>query len=113
MLPTLWFRNTWSWGGNISRPELHQVGDTASAIASSHNGLGLRYLHVEGANALLFTENDTNNTRLSMGTNQSAYVKDGINEFIVQGNSEAVNPAKQGTKAAALYRMTIPAGASV
>ncbi|WP_025661487.1 glucosidase [Rhizobium sp. IBUN] len=112
VLPTLWFRNIWSWGGEASRPELHQIGDRTSAVSISHPDLGERYLHVEGTSTLLFTENDTNNARLFQGTNQSAYVKDGINEYIVHGHSDAVNPAKQGTKASVHYRMTIPVAAS-
>ena len=111
-LPTIWFRNTWSWGGDDLRPELFQHGDASGAITVSHPRLGRRYLHVEGASAFLFTENDTNNERLFNGTNSSPYVKDGINEYIVNGRQETVNPHRTGTKAAAHYPMTIAAGAS-
>ena len=110
VLPTLWFRNTWSWGGNEPRPVLHQAGD--GHIATSHHDLGQRHLFAEGASELLFTENDTNSARLFRSANASAYVKDGINTFVVDGEAQAVNPDKRGTKAAALYEVTVGAGES-
>ena len=112
VLPTIWFRNTWSWGDDDPLPEMFQPGDASSAVTVSHPTLGSRYFHAEGATAFLFTENDTNNERLFQGTNPSAYVKDGINEHIVNGRQETVNPKKTGTKAAARYPMTIAAGSS-
>jgi hypothetical protein len=112
VLPTIWFRNTWSWGGDDVRPELSQHGDASGAVTVSHPKFGRRYLHAEGATTFLFTENDTNNERLFHGTNPSPYVKDGIHEHIVHGRQETVNPNKTGTKAAAHYPMTIPAGSS-
>jgi hypothetical protein len=112
VLPTIWFRNIWSWGGRVLRPELFQTAGSTNAVTLSHPNLGHRYFHAEGSAPLLFTENETNNARLFNGTNKSAYVKDGINEYVVHGNAEAVNPDKKGTKASAHYKMTVPAGAS-
>src|SRR5215831_8876917 len=110
LLPTIWFRNTWSWGGDVRRPELFAVDNGSAAIALSHPELGQRFLHAEGAAALLFTENETNNARLFHTANRTPYVKDGIHNYIVRGQHGAVNPAKTGTKAAAHYPVTIPAG---
>src|SRR5262249_31745840 len=113
VLPTLWFRNTWSWGGNAPRPVLQQAaaGGTA-AVSASHPDLGQRFLACEGAAALLFTENETNVERLFRSPNRTPYVKDGINEYLVHGRRDAVNPSQTGTKAAAHYPLTVEAGAS-
>jgi mannosylglycerate hydrolase MGH1-like protein len=114
VLPTLWFRNTWSWGGNVARPVLRQVAaaDAAGVIAASHSELGERFLYCEGAASLLFTENETNTMRLVGVPNRTPYVKDGINNYIVDGRQETVNSEKTGTKAAAHYPITIGAGQS-
>jgi mannosylglycerate hydrolase MGH1-like protein len=113
VLPTLWFRNTWSWGGDAPRPALRQAAPGAAAvIAASHPVLGERFLSCEGAAALLFTENETNNARLFGAPNRTPYVKDGINEHLVGGRREAVNPAQTGTKASAHYPLTVEPGAS-
>ena len=110
VLPTLWFRNTWSWGGEAPRPGLRQA--APDVIAASHPDLGERFLSCEGAAALLFTENETNTERLFQSPNRSPYVKDGINEYLVHGRRDAVNPAHTGTKAAAHYPLTVEPGAS-
>ncbi len=110
VLPTVWFRNTWSWGGEVVHPELHQ--DGAGTIALSHPELGSRVFSAEGAAELLFTENDTNTERLFRSPNRTPYVKDGINSYIVNGVKAAVNPAKTGTKAAAHYLLTLGPGES-
>jgi hypothetical protein len=110
VLPTLWFRNTWSWGGAVPRPELRQAG--VGVIAASHPALGRRYLSCDGAAALLFTENETNTERLFGAPNRTPYVKDGIDGYIVHGRREAVNPGQTGTKASAHYPLTVGAGAS-
>jgi mannosylglycerate hydrolase MGH1-like protein len=114
VLPTVWFRNEWSWGGDPLRPELRQVGhgDAGGVIGASHPELGERYFYAEGAAALLFTENETNTERLSGAPNRTPYVKDGINNYIVLGNQAAVNPEKKGTKASAHYPLTVGAGES-
>ena len=112
VLPTIWFRNIWSWDADVPRPELSQIGDANRAIAVSHASLGQRFFVAEGAAELLFTENDTNNQRLFNSPNASPYVKDGINDYIVHGRKEAVNPNKTGTKASAHYPLTVAAGGS-
>jgi len=115
LLPTLWFRNTWSWDVGAARPQLQA---TASApgqvvIAARHQTLGARWLHAEGAPELLFTENETNFPRLFGVPARSPYVKDGINERVVGGKEDAVNSARVGTKAAAWYRASVPAGGQI
>src|SRR5258705_9939896 len=118
LLPTLWFRNDWSsWIAQSNRapkkPNLQQIpGLTGtSAVAATHSLLGELTLFCEGEVPLLFTENETNHERLFPGLkNESPYVKDGINDWLVQSNQGAVNPGKQGTKVAADYRAMIEAG---
>lgn len=112
VLPTLWFRNTWSWKGGVPRPVLQKVptGANNSVILASHPELGDRFLYCDGAAGLLFTENETNNERLFHSPNRTPYVKDGINDYIVHGQERAVNPQNIGTKAAALYRLTLEGG---
>ena len=114
VLPTVWFRNTWSWGGAVPRPELRQEGhgEAGGVIAASHPKLGQRFFFAEGAAELLFTENETNTERLFGSPNRTPYVKDGINNYIVHGRQDAVNPEKKGTKASAHYRLTVGAGES-
>jgi hypothetical protein len=113
VLPTLWFRNVWSWGGDVPRPALRQAdAGAAPVIAASHPDLGERQLSCEGAPVLLFTENETNSERLFRAPNRTPYVKDGFNEYLVHGRREAVNPARTGTKAAAHYPVTVGAGES-
>ena len=108
LLPTLWFRNTWSWFPDSEKPELRLV--QAGMVQADHPELGSRWLYCQGADRLLFTENETNNQRLFGSDNASPYVKDGINEAIVHGRSEAVNPAQTGTKVAAHYPLEVAAG---
>jgi len=110
VLPTLWYRNTWSWDKGESKPMLAQV--SAERIHASHSQLGEQTLECEGAQDLLFTENETNATRLWGQPNSSAYVKDAFHHFLIEGRQEAVNPAKTGTKAAAHYTLDVPAGGS-
>jgi hypothetical protein len=112
VLPTIWFRNIWSWGKQGPRPELFQSGDEGEAIAVGHPRNGQSFLYAEGAASLLFTENDTNQQRLSGKPNPTPYVKDSINDYFVHGRTDAVNPEKSGTKACAHYPLTIAAGAA-
>jgi hypothetical protein len=112
LLPTLWFRNEWSWKPVNHRPRLTMADRSdVATVAAHHPGLGSYQLYCEGAGELLFTENDTNNERLFDSPNESAYVKDGINDHIV-GGAPTVNPAKTGTKAAAHYVREVAAGGS-
>ena len=119
LLPTLWFRNDWSqWIAESNRaagkPTLKQIEAAAgtSAVAVAHSLLGEFILSCEGEAPLLFTENETNHERLFPGRqkNESPYIKDGINDCVVQDNRGAVNPEKQGTKVAAHYQVTVGAG---
>ncbi|MBF2004948.1 MAG: glucosidase [Chlorogloeopsis fritschii C42_A2020_084] len=109
ILPTLWFRNTWSWFAEPSpKPFIKQLND--QTIAASHPELGERYLlYCDRAVPFLFTENETNRERIFNLPNKSPYVKDAINDYIVHGKHEAINPEKFGTKAAAHYVLEIPA----
>jgi hypothetical protein len=114
LLPTLWFRNTWSWEPGAGRPSL-RAGRSAGdqALIAEHETLGARWLVCEGQPDLLFTENETNFTRLYGVPNRSPYVKDAINDYVIEGREDAVNPARVGTKAAAHYRLDVPAGGRV
>ncbi len=109
VLPTLWFRNTWLWWDEGARPALREVGPKGNmaAVEATHADLGAKFLYCEGAVPLLFTENETNNERIFGSPNRTPYVKDGINDFVVHGRSNAVNPAKTGTKASAHYQVTV------
>ncbi|HKX82748.1 MAG TPA: hypothetical protein VJL58_00880 [Pyrinomonadaceae bacterium] len=107
ILPTTWFRNTWTWSGG--KPEaLLAAGDNYVAIDEPK--LGNRWLYFEGQPGLLFTENESNNTKLFDSANASPFVKDAFNDYVVEGQEEAVNPKKKGTKAALHYTATIEAG---
>lgn len=112
ILPTLWFRNTWSRGKTDTRPTIRQDEQVPGAsVATAFNPeLGHMFLYCEGSPELLFTENETNNQRIFGTANPTPYVKDGINEFIVKGQTETVNPERQGTKVAANYQLTVEAG---
>jgi hypothetical protein len=118
LLPTIWFRNRWSWGYSNPRPELRRkvsgagTETSVALIELEEDRYGRRLLYCEGTPELLFTENETNNQRLFGAANRSPYVKDGINNYIVHGLKEAVNPAQAGTKAAAHYPLEIGAGES-
>lgn len=114
LLPTLWFRNDWSWGDAVPRPMLCQAAQDkdGGTVAISHRDLGERSFFAEGAAALLFTENETNAERLFGKPNASPYVKDSINDFILHGKQDAINPEKRGTKVSARYPLTLEAGES-
>jgi hypothetical protein len=112
VLPTLWFRNTWTWWPDTPKPELRAAAGWkgSSVIAASHAQLGERYLYCEGNTPLLFTENETNNQRIFATSNASPYVKDAINEYIVHGRHGALNPDRRGTKSAGHYQVSVGAG---
>jgi hypothetical protein len=110
VVPTVWFRNRWSWGRDNPWPSLQAVAGKGAAVKASQAELGERFLYCDGQASLLFTENETNAKRLFGGQNRTPFVKDGINNFIVHGQTDAVNPEQTGTKAAAHYRLTVPAG---
>jgi len=111
VLPTLWFRNTWSWQEGSHKPLLEKKDHDGSAvIVASHPDLGVRYLYCDGSAPLLFTENETNQEKIFGTQNEAPYVKDGINDFVVFGRSDKVNPEKHGTKACPHYFLEVPGG---
>ncbi len=117
LLPTLWYRNTWSWGyengpmGDVpGRPELRQVSETA--VSGTHPAQGSLFFYADNPNIFLFTENETNNRRLFGTPNASPYVKDAFHQYIVHSITSAVNVDKVGTKVTAVYQQAIPAGAT-
>jgi Glycosyl hydrolase family 63 C-terminal domain len=113
VLPTLWFRNIWTWWPDEPKPSLKDAtADGVGAIAAADALLGDYFLYCEGNTSLLFTENETNNERLFGTANATPYVKDGINNYVVGGREDAVNPSRTGTKAAAHYQLQVGAGAT-
>lgn len=114
LLPTLWFRNQWSWHGAGDRPVLQQFDGSAGAkiVKAVDAKLGERYLYCSGDVPLLFTENETNTQRIFGVANRTPFVKDGINNCVVLGQQNTVNPAQVGTKAAAHYEFTVAPGKS-
>jgi mannosylglycerate hydrolase MGH1-like protein/glycosyl hydrolase family 63 len=112
LLPTIWFRNTWSWSPNPHPPSLARVPGT-NVVALQEPKYGRRFLHCDadaGEPVLLFTNNETNCERLYGSPSASPYVKDAFHRFVVDGEQQAVNPEARGTKAAARYALTIGAG---
>ena len=108
LLPTLWFRNMWAWGEDTTKPCLRQV--EQRSIRASHGQLGDWTLACEGHPELLFTENESNVSRLWGQPNPSPYVKDAFHEYVIRDKRECTNPVRTGTKAAAYYRWEVPAG---
>jgi len=108
LLPTLWFRNTWSCG-DTNKPDLSQIDEK---IRASHDQFGELTLSCDGTPELLFTDNETNASRLWGQANSSLYVKDAFHEYLIAGKQDAVNPSKSGTKAAAHHRLEVEAGGS-
>ena len=119
LLPTLWFRNTWSWeapGASGDKPRLQRAGPARIDVA--HPSLGPYQFDAAHASSgsvpeLLFTGNDTNVERLFGSPNLAPYVKDAFHDAVVHGRRSAINPAGQGTKAAAYYRLQVPPGATI
>jgi hypothetical protein len=118
VLPTLWFRNTWSWPGGGSRPVLQALRGTGAVVHAHHtdpifqDSLPDYYLSCEGNPRLLFTENETNHSRLFGSPNAGPYVKDAINDYVIHGKADAVNPAGTGSKVAAHYTVSVAPGAT-
>ena len=114
LLPTVWFRNTWSWKPNRPRPSAAAAERRGRGVIELDEAyLGRLYLHLEAGAELLFTENETNAARLFGAPNPSPYVKDAFHRYLVDRDAAAVNPGRRGTKAAGRYRLEIPAGDSV
>src|SRR5262245_17680066 len=118
VLPSVWFRNTWSWGEPGERPELRRASDTAIELAEAK--YGRRWLHIDAFTAspqltsptLLFTENETDTARVFGWDNGARYSKDAFHRYLIAGELDAVNPQQRGTKAAAHYPLAIPPGES-
>ncbi len=118
VLPTLWFRNTWSWGydagpmGDVAgRPEMHAAaGNPDGEIVATHPVLGTYHLYADAPDRTIFTENETNGERLFHHPLTTPYVKDSFHRLIVDGEEGAVNPDRRGTKAAAAYALTVGPG---
>ena len=112
VLPTLWFRHTWSWAGGTERPMLRSVtgpgGETA--VQAEHSDLGTRWLHADGPVPVLVTGNETNDEAVFGSPNEVPYVKDGIDRAVVGGDASAVDPSGLGTKAALHHVLHVPAG---
>lgn len=112
LLPTLWFRNTWSWDEDTIKPSLKiaQNNNNILSIEASHPNIDSRWLYCQDKPELLFIENETNYQRIFNYDNDSKYHKDGINNYVVNGQQDAVNPNKIGTKFSPHYQLTIPGG---
>jgi hypothetical protein len=110
LLPTVWFRNTWAWHGNKPRPHLSKAEGNESLINVHHHRYGKRWLYCEGTPELLFTDNETNTRKLFASADGPRFAKDGINDYVVHAEREAVNPAGTGTKASADYKLRVAAG---
>lgn len=112
LLPTIWYRNTWSWGLDPRRPRLRREESRPGSrvIDLNHSYYGHRRLYGEGDPDLLFTENETNLRRLYGEENESSYVKDGINDYVLHGATGTVNPEQVGSKAAGYYRLRLGPG---
>ncbi len=111
LLPHVWFRNTWSWGHDVRKPELAAASETA--IAANHESLGDYRVSFDGAPRLLFAENETNVRRHFGWSDARGHFKDAFHDYVIGGRQEAVNPERRGTKAAAHYCFEVPAGESV
>jgi Glycosyl hydrolase family 63 C-terminal domain len=112
LLPTLWFRNTWSWGLGSDKPliTLSESKKDMQVLKTSHPSIEDFWLYCDCPNAILFTDNETNKQKLFNVSNDSPHVKDGINDYFVHEQKEAVNSKNQGTKAAVHYLLQIDAG---
>ena len=109
VLPTIWFRNTWSWGYEKYKHKPTLTGVENSSIEIHHSLVGHFHLYADHADELLFCDNETNLERLYKTTNHTPYTKDGINDYIINKKKESVNPNGKGTKASVKYDDIIPA----
>ena len=109
LLPTLWFRNTWSWAPDQPRPQIVAAAAGAHVLAATHPALGNYWLHFDAPAEVLFTDNDSNHARL-WGQSQHGFAKDGFHDYLIDGRATAVNRANSGTKAAPRYRCEVAPG---
>jgi hypothetical protein len=108
VLPTVWFRNTWSFGQNLYKPVLNSFGE--SCVQIDHKDLGEYFLSCSDHPEILFTDNETNDKRLYAVDAPGSYYKDGINNYLVDNKEDAISPKNRGTKAAANYEIKVDAG---
>jgi hypothetical protein len=115
LLPTIWFRNTWSWGRDQTKPTLRKAAERShiAIVTASHPALGDYDLFCDSIDDLFFTENETNSERLWGIENPQPFVKDSINDCVVNGKIDRVNPAQTGTKTAVHYKFNIPPGETI
>ena len=111
VMPTIWFRKTWFTGHEPFLPKLSKTSDNSLKAFHAHNGN--YFFHFDGSPELQFCDNETNRERLYHIPNEKKYLKDAINDYVVHGKKDTLNPLYEGTKAAAIYRLHIPAGESV
>ena len=109
VLPTLWFRNTWSWRSSEPKPRIARVEAAYPVVRADHHKAGVFYLYAESDTALLFCENETNMARVFGAEPATRFPKDGIGDHLLHG-ADTVNPAGEGTKAAVHARLAVPAG---
>ena len=114
LLPTLWFRNNWSWNGGV-KPIIRawDKKNSFQVVQADHSNLGTRWLYFANPNELLFTDNETNLKRVFGAENHASFLKDGINDYIVHGITEAVNPEGTGTKVSPHYVLDIKGGEAI
>lgn len=110
ILPTVWFRNTWNWGYDDYKPQMSS--EDGNRISISHRDLEIKNIYARHSLKTLFCNNETNNKKLYQSENESKYCKDGINDFVINGNSQAVDPKETGTKASFFIDETINGGES-
>ncbi len=111
LIPQLWFRNQWQWNAAFPKPSITCIGTRQLLLHTTD--LGNMYCYTEESADFLFTENESNNQRLYQSENTADYVKDGINDFIIHGDHEAVNPGKTGTKVGICFKHVVPAKESI
>ena len=113
VLPTLWFRHTWSWAGGEEVPAISvEDAPEGGSLVAEHSQLGRRRFLAENPPAVLVTGNETNNQRTFGSPNEMPYLKDGIDRAVVHGDLDAVDPSGAGTKASFHYQVNVPAGGS-
>lgn len=111
ILPQAVFRNLWSWSDDYARPDMRE--ESAGEVSGDHDLLGSFALRFETPDRLAFCDNDTNIPKVFGSGARTGFYKDGINDYVVHGDEDAINPASQGTKVAGVYHRHVPAGGSV
>jgi len=110
ILPQVWFRNIWAWSEDFGRPDMSE--QSPGLVRASHDALGQFTLAFEAPDRLAFCDNDTNFLKVFGSAGPPGYYKDGIHDFIVHGQNDAINPEGRGSKVAGVYRRMVPSGQS-